>query len=40
LPRTFLPRLSLPSHKNWISFLLAVADIAINPSFRLPANRW
>src|ERR1700748_1641557 len=28
-PRTLLPRLSLPSHKNWVSFF-AVADIAIN----------
>src|ERR1700719_1654493 len=30
LPRTLFPRLSLPSHKNWVSFLPAVADIAIN----------
>jgi hypothetical protein len=26
-----LPRLSLPSHKNCVSFLPAVADTAINP---------
>src|SRR3984957_18888311 len=31
LPRTLLPRLALPSHKNWVSFLTAVADVAINP---------
>src|ERR1700730_407371 len=31
LPRTLWPRLSLPSHKNWVSFLPAVADTAINP---------
>jgi PhoPQ-activated pathogenicity-related protein len=23
--------LSLPSHRNWVSFLTAVADVAINP---------
>src|ERR1700676_3917813 len=40
LPRTLLPRLSLPSHRHWVSFLPAVADIAINRSFRLPANQW
>src|SRR5580704_121883 len=35
LPRTLLPRLSLPSQRNWVSFLLAVADTAINRSFLL-----
>ena len=34
LPRTLLPRLSLPSQRNWVSFLVAVADIAINRSLR------
>src|SRR5580704_665325 len=34
-PRTLLPRLSLPSQRNWVSFLLAVADTAINRSFLL-----
>jgi hypothetical protein len=29
-----LPRLSLPSQRNWVSFLDAVADIAINRSLR------
>src|SRR5882757_11120956 len=32
LPRTLWPRLSLPSQMNWTSFLVAVADIAINQS--------
>jgi hypothetical protein len=36
LPRTLLPRLSLPSQRNWVSFCLAAADIAINRSLRLP----
>jgi hypothetical protein len=34
LPRTLLPRLSLPSQRNWVSFLPAVADTAINRSLR------
>jgi hypothetical protein len=40
LPRTLWPRLSLPSQMNWTSFLVAVADIAINQSLAVTTIRW
>src|SRR3984885_1668435 len=35
LPRTLLPRLSLPSQRNWVSFFPAVVAVAINPILTL-----